>query len=170
MTKTNLRSCAISQTLFPQTSLSSAVQKLGFVQADPIRAPARAQDLILRHRVKNYHEGDLEKNASSLDLQEDYLYAYGFMTRQLNDLLHPKKKEKLSAFDKKVLEVVKQRPEITSKHLEEIFGKHTVTNWWNGKSRAVKLSLDELNYYGLVRVVRREKKLQGLFSESCGKT
>ena len=29
----------------------SAIDRLGFVQADPIRAPARAQDLTLRHRV-----------------------------------------------------------------------------------------------------------------------
>ena len=26
--------------------------RMGFVQADPIRCPARAQDFILRHRVK----------------------------------------------------------------------------------------------------------------------
>ena len=34
---------------------------MGFVQADPIRAPARAQDLILRHRVNNYRAGELER-------------------------------------------------------------------------------------------------------------
>jgi uncharacterized protein YcaQ len=37
------------------------VRRLGFVQADPIRSPARAQDLILRHRVKDYFAGDLER-------------------------------------------------------------------------------------------------------------
>ena len=34
---------------------------MSFVQADPIRAPARAQDLTLRHRVKDYRAGDLER-------------------------------------------------------------------------------------------------------------
>ena len=43
-----LRAQAIAHTLFPETTLARAVAQLGFVQADPIRAPARAQDLILR--------------------------------------------------------------------------------------------------------------------------
>jgi len=30
---------------------------MAFVQADPIRSPARAQDLILRQRVKAYRAG-----------------------------------------------------------------------------------------------------------------
>ncbi|MFC7553447.1 DNA glycosylase AlkZ-like family protein [Pseudoroseomonas wenyumeiae] len=43
------------------TTLGDALQRLGFVQADPIRAPARAQDLILRHRVQGYRAGDLDR-------------------------------------------------------------------------------------------------------------
>ena len=42
-------------------TLGRAVAALGFVQAYPIRAPARAQDLILRHRVTDYRAGDLER-------------------------------------------------------------------------------------------------------------
>ncbi len=38
-----LRAQARSATLFPPTSLADAMHRLGFVQADPIRAPARAQ-------------------------------------------------------------------------------------------------------------------------------
>lgn len=34
-----------------------AIAKLGFVQADPIRAPARAQDLILRHPLTFWDRG-----------------------------------------------------------------------------------------------------------------
>ena len=37
-----LRRYAISRSLFKPTTLPRAIQKLGFVQADPIRAPARA--------------------------------------------------------------------------------------------------------------------------------
>mgnify|MGYP003429388659 CR=1 FL=1 len=42
-----LRSYAIARSLFAPTTLTRALHKLGFLQADPIRAPARAQDLIL---------------------------------------------------------------------------------------------------------------------------
>ena len=54
-----LRRFAIARSLFPPSTLSDAIRRLGFVQADPIRAPARAQDLTLRHRVAGYRAGDL---------------------------------------------------------------------------------------------------------------
>ena len=54
LTLEDLRRFAVARSLFPPTTLPRALQKLGFVQADPIRAPARAQDLTLRHRVRNY--------------------------------------------------------------------------------------------------------------------
>ena len=47
----DLRRFAVARSLFPQTTLERALDRFGFVQADPIRAPARAQDLTLRHRV-----------------------------------------------------------------------------------------------------------------------
>jgi uncharacterized protein YcaQ len=43
--------------LFRPTTLGRAVARLGFVQADPIRAPARAQDLILRHAFARLPRG-----------------------------------------------------------------------------------------------------------------
>jgi uncharacterized protein YcaQ len=52
---------AVARSLFRPTTLPRAPRKLGFVQADPIRAPARAQDLVLRHRVKGYRAGDLDR-------------------------------------------------------------------------------------------------------------
>jgi uncharacterized protein YcaQ len=58
------------QSLFPPTTLKRAFDRLGFVQADPILAPARAQDLILRHRVKNYRAGDLERRYCKLGIEE----------------------------------------------------------------------------------------------------
>jgi uncharacterized protein YcaQ len=46
---------------FPEYSnLADAVNGLQFVQADPIRSPARAQDLILRQRIVSYQVGELE--------------------------------------------------------------------------------------------------------------
>ena len=52
--------------------------RLKFVQADPIRAPARAQDLTLRHRVKGYRVGDLERRYATLDVEEEFFVNYGF--------------------------------------------------------------------------------------------
>ena len=57
----HLRRYAVARSLFKPTTLRRAIDKLGFVQADPIRAPARAQDLTLRHRVLGYCAGDLER-------------------------------------------------------------------------------------------------------------
>ena len=67
-----------------------AIEKLGFVQADPIRAPARAQDLLLRHRVVDYHAGDLERRYARLAVDEDALVNYGFLPRKHLALLHPR--------------------------------------------------------------------------------
>jgi uncharacterized protein YcaQ len=57
-------------------------QRLGFVQADPIRAPARAQDLTLRHRVRDYRAGDLERRYPRLAIEEDFFVNYGFLPRE----------------------------------------------------------------------------------------
>src|SRR2546426_4967730 len=85
-----LRLHAISHSLFPQTTLKAAMRRLGFVQADPIRSPAGAQDLILRHRVQGYRAGDLERRYASLDIEEDFLDAYGFLPRNIWRCLHPR--------------------------------------------------------------------------------
>src|SRR6476620_3811721 len=73
----HLRRFAIRRSLFTATTLEDAIATFGFVQADPIRAPARAQDLTLRHRVENYHAGDLERRYSRLLVHEDFFINYG---------------------------------------------------------------------------------------------
>ena len=73
MTLASVRSRAINQSLFSPTTLPDAIERLGFVQADPIRSPARAQDLILRHRVRGYRAGDLEHRYATLEVEEDYV-------------------------------------------------------------------------------------------------
>jgi Winged helix DNA-binding domain len=88
ITVDHLRRFAVARSLFTPTTLKSAFQRLGFVQADPIRAPARAQDLILRHRIKNYHDGDLERRYTKLGIEEDFFINYGFVTRSLQALMH----------------------------------------------------------------------------------
>src|SRR5436190_13722617 len=85
-----LRRFAVARSLFPPTSLTRALDTLGFVQADPIRAPARAQDLTLRHRVKDYVAGDLERRYPKLGLEEDFFVNYGFLPSAIQSLMHPR--------------------------------------------------------------------------------
>jgi uncharacterized protein len=83
-----LRRYAVARTLFTPTTLPTAIKRLGFVQADPIRAPARAQDLTLRHRVKGYCAGDLERRYAALGIEEDFFVNYGFLPRATQALMH----------------------------------------------------------------------------------
>src|SRR6202034_382670 len=87
----HLRRFAIARSLFKPTTLKRAIEKLGFVQADPIRAPARAQDLTLRHRVEGYRAGDLERLYPTLAIEEDFFVNYGFLPRTHHALMHPRK-------------------------------------------------------------------------------
>ena len=82
LTLDQLRRYAIARSLFKPTSLPGAIARLGFVQADPIRAPARAQDLTLRHRVTGYRAGDLERRYARLPIEEDFFVNYGFLPRE----------------------------------------------------------------------------------------
>src|SRR6187549_4232957 len=89
-TLSDLRRYAISRSLFKPTTLRRAIAKLGFVQADPIRAPARAQDLTLRHRVVGYRAGDLERRYPRLGIEEDFFVNYGFIPQTTQRLMHPR--------------------------------------------------------------------------------
>src|SRR6266496_3759127 len=93
----DLRRFAVARSLFKPTTLKRALDRLGFVQADPIRAPARAQDLILRHRVKNYRAGDLERHYATLGVHEDFFVNYGFVTGELQGLMHPRLNSRVPA-------------------------------------------------------------------------
>src|SRR5436190_18119633 len=64
----HLRRFTVQRNFSKPTSLKLALQKMQFVQADPIKAPARAQDLILRHRVNSYRAGDLDRLYPMLDV------------------------------------------------------------------------------------------------------
>jgi uncharacterized protein YcaQ len=155
-----LRGHAISNSLFSPTTLKAAIRRLGFVQADPIRAPARAQDLILRHRVNTYRAGDLERRYASLDIEEDVLYAYGFLPRPIWQLLHPRNLKGMSKLEKKVLDVVREFGAMHPRELEAHFGNARVINAWGGYSKATTHALDHLHYRGLLRIARREKGIR----------
>src|ERR1700759_17579 len=90
ITLDDLRRFAVARSLFTPTTLGNALDQFGFVQADPIRAPARAQDLILRHRVNGYRAGDPEREYHTLGIEEDFFIVYGFVSRRLQALMHPR--------------------------------------------------------------------------------
>jgi uncharacterized protein len=155
-----LRRFAVARSLFPPTSLDCALQRFGFVQADPIRAPARAQDLTMRHRVVDYRAGDLERHYTSLGIEEDFFINYGFVTPAVYALMHPRRivpawpspgktrSERLIAF-------VRERGAVHPREAQERFAHGTVTNYWGGTSNATTHLLDALHYRGLLRVAGR---------------
>ena len=138
-------------------SIGELFMVLPFLQADPIRSPAPAQDLILRQRVSMYRNGGLDREYENLGLEENFLYAYGFMTKELNDLLYPRPDIKLSDLDKQILMYCKGLGPIKSKDLESEFGTQRVVNGWGGYSRATRRSLENLHRAGHLRVVRRDR-------------
>jgi len=160
MTLDDLRRFAVARSLFAPTTLRRALERMGFVQADPIRAPARAQDLILRPRVNGYRAGDLEKRYETLGVEEDFFINYGYVTRALQALMHPRPAERERKRERSLLEFVKERGAVHPREVDEHFAHGTVTNYWGGSSNATTHMLDALHYDGRLRVVRREKGIR----------
>jgi uncharacterized protein len=160
ITLEHLRCHALARTLFSPTTLPKAVQRLGFVQADPIRAPARAQDLTLRHRVKGYVAGDLERRYPRLGLEEDYFVNYGFLPRDTHHLMHPRHARtewpaSKWAQARAVLDFVRDRGEVHPREVDQRFAHGKTRNWFGGSSNASTQLLDGMHYRGLLRVARR---------------
>lgn len=156
-----LRRYAVARTLFTPTTLPGAIRRLGFVQADPIRAPARAQDLTLRHRVADYRAGDLERRYARLAVEEDCLVNYGFLPREHLALMHPRQPAR--AWDAEtrrkaaaVLAFVRERGAVHPREVEQHFAHGRTTNYWGGSSNASTQLLDGMHYRGLLRVKRRD--------------
>jgi uncharacterized protein len=168
ITPDDLRRFAVARSLFPVTTLKRALDRMGFVQADPIRAPARAQDLTLRHRVRNYRAGDLERRYAELGLEEDFFVNYGFVTRRLQALMHPRTETGVPADapspwpaerrarSKALLAFVRRRGEAHPREVDAHFAHGKVTNYWGGSSNATTRLLEAMQYRGLLRVVRRD--------------
>ncbi len=152
---------------FPRpASLPAALAGLGFVQADPIRAPARAQDLILRHRVQGYRAGDLERRFARLGVEEGYLHVYGFMARDLHALLHPRRDAALpdgvpegvlvpDGLAAAVLDHVRRHGPSHPADVAAAIGAGQTVNAWGGQSQATTRALDLLHHHGLLRVAGR---------------
>ncbi len=161
ITLDDLRRFAVGRSLFAPTTLGRAIDRLGFVQADPIRAPARAQDLTLRHRVTGYRAGDLERRYVALRLEEDVFINYGFLPARVHALMYPRalmagwsasRKRRAEA----LLAFVRERGVAHPRDVDAQFAHGNTTNYWGGSSKATTYLLDHMHYAGLLRVARRE--------------
>jgi uncharacterized protein len=157
----DLRRHAVARSLFAPTTLCRAIDTLGFVQADPIRAPARAQDLTLRHRVADYRAGDLERSYASLEVEEDFFVNYGFLPRASQVLMHPRRSSvalgaQRARRARALLAFVRERGHAHPREVDAQFAHGRVTNWFGGSSAATTQLLDALHYRGALRIARRE--------------
>ena len=141
----------------PRAPLGEVVARLGFVQADPIRVPARAQDLILRQRVADYRAGQLERRYPALALDEEFVYAYGFVPPATRALLHPRGAVAPQGLDAEVLALVRERGPAHPDAVAAALGTHRETNWWGGQSRVTTRALERLHGAGWLRVARRDR-------------
>lgn len=155
-----LRAYAVRRSLFAPTTLQRAIDRLGFVQADPIRAPARAQDLTLRHRVRHYRAGDLERRYAQLPIEEDFFINYGFLPRAVQTLMHPRTHTRTWTASRwsqarEVLAFVRERGVVHPKDVDAQFQHGKSRNWFGGTSNASTQLLDGMHYRGLLRVAER---------------
>jgi uncharacterized protein len=159
-----LRRYAVARTLFTPTTLPAAIQRLGFVQADPIRAPARAQDLTLRHRVKGYCAGDLERRYAALGIEEDFFVNYGFVPRATQALMHPRTPRVAwpparVAQAQAVLAYVQEHSHdgsgVPPREVDAHFAHGRAANWFGGTSNASTQLLDAMHYRGMLRIAGR---------------
>jgi len=161
LTLDHLRRYAVARSLFAPTTLPQAIARLGFVQADPIRAPARAQDLTLRHRVKDYAAGDLERGYARLGVEEDFFVNYGFLPRATQALMHPRTArrewpEARWAQAHAVLDFVRERGVVHPREVDAHFQHGKSQNWFGGSTNASTQLLDGMHYRGLLRVAGRD--------------
>lgn len=162
-TLSDIRQFAVTRSLRPAVSLEAALEQAGFVQADPIRAPARAQDLTLRPRVADYRAGDLEARYAALPIEEDFFINYGFVTRRLQALMHPRASITPTASNRRakaILEYVREREEAHPREVDAHFAHGRVTNFWGGSSSATTHLLEAMHYKGMVRVARRDNGIR----------
>ena len=155
-----LRAYAVGRSLFVPTTLQRAIHRLGFVQADPIRAPARAQDLTLRHRVRHYRAGDLERRYAQLPIEEDFFINYGFLPQAVHALMHPRSLTRAWtparwSQAREVLAFVRERGVVHPKDVDAQFQHGKSRNWFGGTSNASTQLLDGMHYRALLRVAER---------------
>ncbi len=124
-----------------------------------MRAPARAQDLILGERVEGYRAGDLERRYPRLSIEEAFFVNYGFVPRKTAALLHPRETPRewdaaMETRARDVLAFVRKRGDVRARDVEAHFD-HGHMKRWGGDLKVSAHLLEGLHYRGSLRVARR---------------
>jgi uncharacterized protein len=124
-----------------------------------MRAPARAQDLILGQRVDGYRAGELERRYTRLAIEEAFFFNYGFLGRETLGLLHPRGEPRgwdarMLARGREVLEFVRERGGARAKEVQAHFDHGSIRRWGADLNVSAHL-LEGLHYGGFLRVERR---------------
>ncbi len=125
-----------------------------------MRAPARAQDLILSHRVKNYRAGDLERRYPRLAIEEAFFVNYGFLPREILVLLYPRGaprgwNARMRKRADEVLAFVREHGRTYAKDVQAHFDHGRIRRWGGDLNVSTHL-LEGLHHRGFLRVARRE--------------
>jgi uncharacterized protein YcaQ len=90
--------------------------------------------------VKNYRAGDLERQYEALNVHEDFFINYGFVSRAVQKLMHPRANNCIAGVSGKraklLLEFVRERGAVHPREVDEHFSHGTVKNYWGGSSNA----------------------------------
>ncbi len=127
-----------------------------------MRTPARAQDLVLAHRVKDYRAGELERRYPRLALEETFFFNYGFLPRETLALLYPRGEPpphdvwdaRMQASAKEVLAFARQRGRVSAKDVRAHFDHGSIKRWGANLNVSAHL-LEGLHYRGQLRVAQR---------------
>jgi uncharacterized protein len=157
-----LRAMALTHTTRGAATVGAAIASMQFVQYDPIRSPARAQDLVLAARVEGYRVGDLDRAYPTLAREEGHLHVYGAMPADVLAFLRPRCDEHgrpvrfaPTALEQDVLAAVRERGELHPTDGRLLLGTARTTNAWGGMSAATTRALEMLHRHGDLRVAFR---------------
>jgi uncharacterized protein YcaQ len=111
--------------------------------------------------VEQYRAGDMERLYPGLEIEEDTFINYGFVTRSLHALMHPRhgiprRSRTHNKRTQALLEFVRERGAVHPREVDRHFSHGSVKNYWGGSSSSTTHLLNEMHYGGLVRVARRE--------------
>ena len=112
------------------------------------------------------HAGDLERLYPNLGIEEDFFVVYGFLSKRIQALMHPRTNAGVpaegsgawpAAREKQarlLLEFVQERGAVHPREVDKYFSHGTVTNYWGGSSNATTHLLTAMHYRGMLRVVQ----------------